>query len=78
MDPQTAWDELLAAYDDLDWPVVEERATALLQWLDRGGFPPRLAGVHAAGRDWSRMVVQFACKLARDDARRYGEAECPF
>lgn len=40
MDPQTAWDELLAAYRQRDWAEVEQRAGDLLGWLMRGGFPP--------------------------------------
>ena len=42
MDPQAAWDQLLAAYADGDWDAIEERATALMGWLDRGGFPPKV------------------------------------
>jgi len=39
MDPQATWDQLLAAYAAGDWDVIEERATDLIAWLDRGGFP---------------------------------------
>lgn len=77
MDPQAAWSELLAAIDVLDWPAVEELATGLLQWLNRGGFPPLIVGRHAAGLEWNRAVVQFACELARQKAREYQNAECP-
>ena len=42
MDPQTAWDQLLAALAEGDWDVIEERATELAEWLDRDGFPPRI------------------------------------
>ena len=76
MDPQAAWNELLTAYDRLDWPSVEELAAGLLDWLDRGGFPPQIAGPHAAGQQWSRAVVRFACELARSDAQRYSDEEC--
>lgn len=78
MDPQAAWDQLLAAYDRLDWSTVEDRATGLLEWLNRGGFPPRIVSPHYAGQEWNRNVVRFACEQARYDARRYSEAECPF
>lgn len=78
MDPQAAWEQLLGAYDRLDWATVEELATGLLEWLDRGGFSPRIVAQHAAGQKWNRQVVQHACELARNDARRYSEAECPF
>ena len=40
MDPQAAWDQLLAAFADGDWDTIEERATDLLAWLNRDGFPP--------------------------------------
>jgi len=44
MDPQACWDQLLAAYGAGEWDQIEERATDLLMWLDRGGFRPnRLA-----------------------------------
>ena len=41
MDPQANWDQLLEAYAEGDWKRVEELAEALLNWLDRNGFPPR-------------------------------------
>ena len=41
MDPQATWEDLLAAYAESDWERVEELAEVLLQWLARGGFPPR-------------------------------------
>ena len=42
MDPQATWDQLLAAYAAGDWDILEERATDLIAWLDRGGFPPTI------------------------------------
>src|SRR3989442_1598497 len=42
MDPQATWDQLLCAYAEGDWDAIEERATELLEWLDRGGFPPKV------------------------------------
>jgi hypothetical protein len=41
MDPQATWEQLLAAYAAGDWDLIEERASDLLAWLDRGGFPPK-------------------------------------
>ena len=78
MDPQAAWKNLLTAYTGLDWFTVEELATGLIEWLDKGGFPPALVGQHAAAQKWSRSVVRFACEKALFDARRYSETECPF
>lgn len=78
MDPNAAWENLIDAYSSLDWFLVEELATGLIEWLDRGGFPPALVGKHAAAQKWSRSVVRFACEKALYDARQYGVAECPF
>lgn len=78
MDPQAAWIELLAAYDHLDWDEVEVLAQGLLDWLNWGGFPPRIVGTHAAGQEWNRAVVRFAAEQAITEARRYRQADCPF
>lgn len=78
MDPQAAWNELLADYDRLDWDEVEVQAQGLIDWLNRGGFPPRIVGTHAAGQEWNRAVVRFAVEQAITDARRYSQADCPF
>ena len=40
MDPQAAWDQLQEAFRISDWEAVRELAQSLLDWLDRGGFPP--------------------------------------
>ncbi len=41
MDLQVAWENLLDAYADGDWPAATEHAEALLSWMARGGFPPQ-------------------------------------
>ena len=51
MDPQTTWDQLLTAYAAGDWDLIEERATDLLAWLDRGGFPPKVLPKSELGED---------------------------
>jgi hypothetical protein len=78
MDPQAAWNELLAAYDRLDWDEVETLAQGLLDWLRRDGFPPRIVGTHAAAQKWNRAVVRFAAELALSDAQQYSQISCPF
>ena len=69
MDPQAAWDQLLAAYADGDWDVIEERATDLLAWLDRGGFPPKVLTNRDLGDDINRAIARAGCLLALDMVR---------
>ena len=57
MDPQAAWDQLLAAYVAGDWTEIEEHATTLLAWLDRGGFPPMIIQQPDLDSDWNRALV---------------------
>lgn len=40
MNAQDCWNELCAAHQQRDWPLVEKRASALMDWLDRGGAAP--------------------------------------
>ena len=61
MDPQAAWDQLLSAYADGDWDEIEERATDLLAWLDRGGFPPKIVDADA---DWNSALARAGCRHA--------------
>ncbi len=51
MDPQAAWDALIAAYRSRDPEQVEEYASVLEEWLGRGGYPPYVGGAYR-GDDW--------------------------
>lgn len=64
MDPQATWDQLLAAYAAGDWDVIEERATDLIAWLDRGGFPPKVLKQPELGPDFDRVLARAGCLLA--------------
>ena len=64
MDPQAAWDQLLAAYAAGDWDLIEERATELLEWLDRDGFPPKVLGRAELDPDWDRALARAGCRFA--------------
>ena len=75
MDPQVTWKELIAAYIEHDWDIVQESADALLLWLDQDGFPPETAPELRLGRDWNRAVVQAACQYASDLARQVLHSE---
>ena len=68
MDPQTAWDDLLAAYADGNWQLVDELADGLITWLTRGGFPPRATTGADLGQDWDRTVALAACRFAVEKA----------
>ena len=57
MDPQVAWDQLLAAYAAGDWEILEVRATDLIAWLDRGGFPPTILRQINLDPDWDRGLL---------------------
>lgn len=66
MDPQIAWEQLLAAYQAGDWNLIEERATALIEWLDRGGFPPNILVRADLDPDWNRTLARAGCLFALD------------
>ncbi len=61
MDPQATWDQLLCAYAEGDWDIIEERATDLIEWLDRGGFPPTVLGNPGLGPEWERALARAGC-----------------
>jgi hypothetical protein len=68
MDSQATWDQLLVAYAVGDWDGIEEHAGALLSWLDRGGFPPRVLP-----RDdpeaWNLALAEAGCRHALSAVR---------
>lgn len=66
MDPQATWDQLLAAYAAGDWDLIEERATDLLAWLDRGGFSPKVLTRSDLGDDGNRALARAGCLFALD------------
>jgi hypothetical protein len=63
MDPQSTWKQLLSAYTDGDWDLIEELANELLHWLDRGGFPPKVID-HPELDDWNRALTKAGCQHA--------------
>ncbi|MFO0967864.1 MAG: hypothetical protein U0793_20060 [Gemmataceae bacterium] len=68
MDPQAAWDQLLCAYAEGDWDVIEQRATDLLAWLDNGGFPPQVLRQNL-GPHWNRALARAGCLIALEIIR---------
>ena len=77
MDPHAAWKELLEARYLKDWDRAEELAKGLLDWLDKGGFPPTTVGHTRVGKTWHRNIAHTTClfilvdvKQARKRAKR--------
>ena len=64
MDPQTTWDDLLAAYAAEQWDQLQELADGLLTWIERGGFAPRATTGDDMGQEWDRAIALAACRFA--------------
>ena len=64
MDPQAAWEQLQEAYGDADWETTRELAQALLDWLDRGGFPPTTQDGDNADLATRRTRIEQFCRAA--------------
>lgn len=57
MDPNAAWSALAQAMADDDGEQVATVADGLLMWLNRGGFPPTIAGESA----FDAIVAKATC-----------------
>ena len=69
MDPQAAWEDLLAALGEQDWDHVKDLAEGLLRWLRADGFPPRAITGSDLGPDWDREIASAGCRFALALAR---------
>ena len=67
MDPQATWDELLEARLERDWDRAEELANALLDWMQRSGFPLDTVGDRRLGTRWHHAVAYFVSHLVLAD-----------
>ena len=73
MDPQATWLAMLQALIDGEREEASEFAIALIDWLDRGGFPPKvLPDLGQAASDpespayqLDRMIVSIVCARVR-------------
>jgi hypothetical protein len=70
MDPPAAWLLLVDALEAGHWREVREHAQELLDWLERGGFPPDVSKGRVTNRYWNRQIAVYACNLARLIAKR--------
>lgn len=64
MDPQAAWNQLQDAYRNRDWEAVGELAQSLLDWLERGGFPPMTPDAQPDDTVRQRTIVTRFCRSA--------------
>ena len=62
MDPQATWNQLQAAYRSADWEIASELAQALLDWLERGGFPPTIQGAEPHDHAQQRALAIRFCR----------------
>lgn len=64
MDPQAAWNQLQEAFRIRDCVAVRELAQSLLDWLDRGGFPPMTSEAEPHDTAQHRAIVTRFCRSA--------------
>ena len=62
MDPQATWNEMLEAIFQRDWEIAQERSGALLEWMEKGGFPPQTAGISMHSQ-WNQAMAKFGCLM---------------
>lgn len=74
MDPQATWEAMVQALIEDDRESASEFASSLIDWLDQGGFPPKvLPDLGQAASDpkspayqLDRMVSSYVCmRVAR-------------
>lgn len=70
MDPQVVWELLLDAYCDHDWDAVEEHATALREWLEKGGFPPQTVRNRDLRPSVDRLIALATCRMAWEQSQK--------
>ncbi|MFO0945657.1 MAG: hypothetical protein U1D30_06895 [Planctomycetota bacterium] len=64
MDPNQTWIEMIRAYHQKDWDQSDELALALIEWLQRGGFPPQISPHIMVGDERAvRQFVQSICQM---------------
>lgn len=64
MDPNETWRLLREACTKMDWPAVVEFATALMEWIDKGGFPPHMDDPAEGDLEISKQAVYSACQFS--------------
>ncbi|WP_160149440.1 hypothetical protein [Roseiconus lacunae] len=70
MDPDETWRLLGEACSKMDWPAVVEFANALLEWLEKGRFAPRMTNLDDGNHEVSRTAVFAACQYSLEWAEQ--------
>ncbi len=73
MDPEATWLEMLQALIADDREAASEHAKNLIDWLDRGGFPPRVLpdlgqvahNSESPVHKLDRLIVSIVCARVR-------------
>lgn len=83
MDPSQCWDDMLVAYATKQWQEARGCAEALLEWLERGGFPPQptigtttLSFTTQLDADFSRVLCLAACRHILEQTQEVPNAAC--
>lgn len=73
MDPQETWRAMIQSLIEGDEDAATEHADSLLEWLDRGGFAPKVlidfgqatSDPESPVRKLDRIVVRYVCAIVR-------------
>jgi hypothetical protein len=58
MDPNQTWSDLSRAIERDDWDEATDLGEALVDWIERGGFPPTITGIQAFDRIVTAATAQ--------------------
>ena len=83
MDPSQCWNDMLIAYATKQWQEARESAEALLEWLEKGGFPPQptigtttLSFTSQLDAEFSRAICLAACRHICEQGQEVPDASC--
>lgn len=69
MDPEQCWREIGEAYESRRRDELEERIAAMLEWLDRGGAPPKAVKFD---NQWTlRLATRVLCRRFLKEASQW-------
>ncbi len=76
MDPQAAWQAMIQALIDDDRDAASDYAKSLVDWLDRGGFSPKIlpelgqaaCDPNSPAYQLDHMIVSYVCARVRIDS----------
>lgn len=75
MDPQATWLAMIQALVDDDREAASDHANSLYDWLERGGFAPKVLPELGQANDpvsvahqLDRKIAFFVCAIVRTDS----------